>query len=197
MRLVGILPAVIIAALPVPCLAQSEPGDMLVTAVSYAPLPEDATFRLRTRDDTELDHHVLRLIAAALESRGYAVRSDASFVIDVETEVIRPPVYDNGGMGQLDIGSGGLEITVNLWSSNEDSLLRRQRNPDPLPDRDFRISLAIHGANHHGRICRYLWRGDIADLRQADTPIIASRAMVPALVDTIGRTVTDTVLAQR
>jgi hypothetical protein len=197
MRLASILPVVIVAVLPAPALGQSEPDDMEVTAVAYSPLPEDAAFRLRMRDDTELNHQIQRLVAASLESRGYAVRSDAPFVIDIEAEVYHPPVREYDGMGEIDIDSGGLEITVNLWSSNEDSLLRRQRDPDPLPDRDFRISLAVHGADHHGHICRYLWRGEVADLRQMDTPVIASRRMVPALVAAIGETVRATTLAER
>ncbi|WP_119458420.1 hypothetical protein [Rhodospirillaceae bacterium SYSU D60014] len=196
MRLVSILPVVIVAALPIPGLAQSERDDMLVTAVVYSPLPESAAFRLRMRDDTELSHQIRRLVAASLESRGYAVRNDAPLVIDIEAEVYRPPVREYDGMGEIDIDSGGLEITVNLWSSNEDSLLRRQRNPDPLPDREFRISLAIHGADHQGHICRYLWRGEVAELRQTDTPVIASRRMVPALVAAIGETVTAATLAE-
>ena len=98
---------------------------------AYDAIPEDAAFRLRTQDDRELDHQIQREIAAALASRGFDVRPDAPFVIDIEAEIDRTPAYDYGSMGELDIGSGGVEIRVNLWSSSEHSLLRRQRDPDP------------------------------------------------------------------
>lgn len=187
MRWFGILLSTTMAVAPAAPLQAQEPptGDLKLTAVGYAVIPEGAAFRLQAMEDTELNQHVLRLLATELHARNYEVRTEAPFVVTIDTEpawVARPA---RGDLGEFDIDSGlELEFMVNLWSTTERSLLGGAEKATAI-DKDYRLGLSIHDVEHG----HYVWIGEVVDLREGQNPFIAGQVMVSTLLDAMGETV--------
>lgn len=193
MRWIGILSTAVALAFAIPAQAEDPTvdGDLMLTAVGYGiTIPERSAFRLRMMDDTELNNHIARLVTAALRGRGYEVRDDAPFVITITTETAWSDPPAGSSLGEIDIGSGGFSVMVNLWSTTEESLLSDPPR-HPVIDRDYHIRLSIYRADRH----RYLWHGEVVDLREGQNPFIAGEPMVSALIGAMGKTVTARTIA--
>lgn len=184
-RIAGL--ALLLLGLPQGAAAQQAPG--MVTAQVFLEPPERPTVAVSPYDDSDLN---LRIKAdfeeqLAVQQRG-RVESEAraDYLLLFESGVIPAAAVPQGpSLGSAEVTEGGVDVTVNVWSSEKDSVLGgRQEQPD-VESSVFHIN-AVLRERSSGKV---VWQGDAYyRLAGPETERIA-RAMVAPLVEKIGQSV--------
>jgi len=180
-------------AVPSPATAQ-DGGQGTLNAVSFKPLPVGAPIFVRPLDDPDENLVLKRRFESVLQERGYALAPDPSgLVLTFESRDQIDSWSDSGRRTVLEFqGAGGREGTedvearLRLFDSQRGALLNKGRGGTRVvTPSNYRLEVNI---DHKGDRER-LWQGwTIADLAYGDDRSL-NRAMVPALVDNIGKTV--------
>jgi hypothetical protein len=168
-------------------LAWAEPvGEGTLNAVAFEPMPVDAALEVRVLDDSDANLALKREMEVALAARGLRIGTDeAPLVLTIDTgesvgawrtpsQIDRIPVMDDRGR---------------LFPQGELDVTRQVRLPLPrttiVTPAQYRIGITIDDRASGRRI----WQGwTIADLSQGEPAELAA-AMVPKLVESLGRTV--------
>jgi hypothetical protein len=184
-RLLSLLVTLALGALAF--LAWAEPvGEGTLNAVAFEPMPVDAALEVRVLDDSDTNLALKREMEAALAARGLRIGTDeAPLVLTIDTgesvgawrtpsQIDRIPVMDDRGR---------------LFPQGELDVTRQVRLPLPrttiVTPAQYRIGITIDDRASGRRI----WQGwTIADLSQGEPAELAA-AMVPKLVESLGRTV--------
>ncbi len=161
----------------------------LLTAQVFHKPPEMPTVAVSPYDDSDLN---LRIKAdfegqLAAQQRG-RVESEprADYLLLFESGVIPAEAVPQGpSLGSAEVTEGGVDVTVNVWSLEKDSVLGgRQERPD-LESSVFHIN-AVLRERRSGKVA---WQGDAYyRLTGPETERVA-RAMVAPLVEKIGQSV--------
>jgi len=171
----------VLGAGPVWSATDGQSNEAGITATAYKPIPAGAAFRLQAEDSSELTYQVQEQLRVKLERLGYSVSPNSPLVLIIGTEA---PAERADTPLPMKVGGGktGLSLRFFLFGTNSSGLL--QDSPEPAPD-DYRISLSIYDQRTSG----YLWRGVGVICRCGQGVQASSREIVPALADSIGRTV--------
>lgn len=163
--------------------AGAETYDVQMTAVAYRAIPAGATFRLQAETGSELDDRALRAAADALRAAGRTIGPEATLVMTIETaRSVGEPVQPS--FGELSATQREAEVLFNVWSTEQDSLLRRQAAG--LPGQAvYRIDITVYDSDGG----QYLWRGSAATLAGPAGAYAATRPMVDRLLGALGQTV--------
>ena len=163
--------------------APPEPSAVgVIDAVSYSPIPAGAGFATQANDSTALTSDTLQRVNDSLGQKGYRVDNHSNLVLQVETQLVRGVKQDTP-VGQLTATNNGAVVEGKLYSSTQNSLLNPQR-PMVSGTSAYRINLSVYDRTNG----IYVWRGSI---NRSDASIDvdkASDAMVPALLDYLGKT---------
>jgi hypothetical protein len=161
------------------------PGRM--NAQTFREVPTDASIRVRPFDDTRDNRRLKQQIERALERKGRHVDDRAGALsMNFETAVQQigragPPA----GIGTLQADRDDARIRLNLYSSNEDSLVNPRRSEGGGSGSvQFQLTLSIDDA----RGAR-LWQGTATLLGSPTDEQAAYGAMARVLLDDLGRTV--------
>jgi hypothetical protein len=180
----GGLAAFLVAVLgngPVLCAPDVEPDGVTIVAAAYGQVPAAARFDLRIADDSALRYEIEQLVRASLQRLGYGLRHESPLVLTVSAEA-NDWGADTPWPLQLGASKGGLRMRLFLFGPNSSGLLQESRKPTAG---EYRVSLSVHDRGTHG----YLWRGVATVCRCGQGILASSRALVPALVAAIGRSV--------
>lgn len=161
----------------------------MVTARTFeAPAPAFSV-TVTPYDDNDLNMRLKADFEAALASRWQArvvKEADAGFLLLFEAEVVpgelAPPPPS---LGSARLSDRGAEVNVNVWSTTQDSVLGGRQEAPEAGSNVFHINAVLRD-RQSGEVA---WQGDAYYvLREPESERVA-RALVPPLVDRIGRTV--------
>lgn len=181
--LVGVL---WIAYAPPSAVTAQQPEEGVLNAVSFEPLPEGAAVLVRPLDDTDENLAIKKEFEAAMAAGGLNVATDdARLVLSFETreEVAAGPAP----RPQTTVRFQGQEGRMSMSDAkNVPKLIQAPREGTRIyrPSR-YRINATIDDKLAGTR----LWQGWVVTDLGEHTPLILAKALVPAIVDSIGRNV--------
>lgn len=161
----------------------------MVTARTFRTPAAGFSVAVAPYDDTELNLQLKTDFEAALAARWQARATEesvAAFLLLFEAEVVpadlAPPPPS---LGSARVDEGGAEVSVNVWSSSQDSVLGGRQTGADAGSNVFHINAVLRDRGS-GEV---VWQGDAHYvLREPESERIA-RALVPLLVDRIGQSV--------
>jgi hypothetical protein len=185
-----VLLLVMLVFLAVPSVAQETPDVRApgrMNAQAFRDVPADATLRVRPFDDTRDNRRLKQQIERTLERKGRQINERAGVLsLNFETAVQQigragPPA----GIGTLQADRDDARVRLNLYSSNEDSLVNPRRSEGGGSGSvQFQLTLSLDDARG-----TRLWQGTATLLGSPTDELAAYGAMARALLDEMGRTV--------
>jgi hypothetical protein len=157
-----------------------EPGPS-IQAVDYAPIPAGSIFEVQA--DDELSQDAIERVRAELASHGYGAQDQASFVMVIDTDLVRGQKQDDP-FGQAHASNDEAAVQARLFSTSQNSLLNPQQ-PIGSADRTYRINVSIYDRNSG----LYVWRGTAMRNDPNLEVDQASNEMIGALIGAVGKTV--------
>jgi hypothetical protein len=164
----------------------------VLNAVSYLPLPRGAAIAVRPLDDTDDNLILQHEFEQRLRAQGYVVSADAALVLTFETRNEIGAWSDAGQRRPLELkqsrAASGIQdpqVQLNLYDSSRGGVFNegRGRTAITTPGR-YRLDASIDDRTNGQR----LWQGwSVADLGAFDS-LQLTRAMVPAIVGSVGQT---------
>lgn len=203
--LAGFTVLVMVHAGPAPAIAQGtstdsptdSPADSqqgVLNAVSFKPLPPGAPILVRPLNDTDDNLAIKDDIEAALTNRGYTIGTDPKgFVLSFESSS-QPGYWTStshrkfielqGSAGSGTSASKNTKGMVNLYDSQQGAVFNEGKRHVVTPAATlYRLDVTIDDKTDGKR----LWRAwAVANLAESDEASLA-KAMVPTIVDTIGK----------
>ncbi len=149
--------------LGLPTRAEEDPINMQVAG--YDKFPPGAVFHIRPIQNTELTSYAEARLKEALERHGFSYGGSARLVMTIAAEKIgseRPPA------ASFDQNSTQFHVSI---GSNQPPLYAQVGH-------EYRISLDLYDRQSG----RYLWRGQISDLKPDADPFAATKSMIQRLV---------------
>ena len=165
-----------------------------VNSVSYQPLPERAIITVRPLDNSDAHMKLKTSIEEALRAKGYGVTKDSPLVLSFDTRDEVGAWSDAGRRTILELrAEGGREggeyahAKVNVFDSVSGGLLNEGRGGTSITTPStYRIDVTVDDRTNGRR----LWQGwAVANLSYGDRNEL-DRAMIPVLVQNLGRTTT-------
>ncbi len=170
-----LLPVVFAAAIGLVTLGAASEGLAQSNVVARATLYKDLQFgfpyAIRLYDDTRLGRLAHRSLEEELDRQGVLIDPQSVLRIDLAVERISAAFEESQGtlgrLGNSDRGlARGLELTMNIWSSRQDSLLGGRQRKTRSSSEPFVHINAIVRDNETREV---LWQGDaLAPISQAD-----------------------------
>lgn len=166
----------------------------VVNAVSFQALPERATFAVRPLDNSDANLRLKVAIEEALRARGFGVAKDSPLVLSFDTRDEVGAWTDAGRRTILELQAQGgrdggeyAHAKVNVFDTNSGGLLNEGRGGTSIATPStYRIDITVDDRGNGRR----LWQGwAIANLSHGDR-LELDRAMIPVLVQNVGRSVT-------
>ncbi|MEX2450875.1 MAG: hypothetical protein WD407_08475 [Rhodospirillales bacterium] len=182
-----ILSAFALAAPP----AVAEEG--MLNAVSYEKFGRDTPISVRPLDNSDVNVALKEVFEASLREKGYTVIDNAGVILSFDTRSEGGAWSDAGDRALIELKnqegtshSNEPEVRLNLFNSSRGGVLN-QGNPGTkqVSPTMYRVDVMIeNGANG-----QRMWEGwAMTELRMANE-IPLSQAMVPVLVDNLGKTI--------
>lgn len=175
------------------CLSGARAEEGILNAVALKPLPEGVPITVRPMDNSDENLILQKEFERELRLRGYTVAEGAPLIMTFETRDTlgawtsgeRRSVleFEGGGDG---IGGDNYRARLNLFDSGRGGMLNegQGRNTSIVTPSQYRVDLNIDDRETGKR----LWQAwATADLKQSDG-LTLTRAMVPVLVESLGRT---------
>ncbi|MBM3582597.1 MAG: DUF4136 domain-containing protein [Alphaproteobacteria bacterium] len=166
----------------------------VVNAVSFQPLPERAVFAVRPLDNSDANLRLKVAIEEALRARGFGVAKESSLILSFDTRDEVGVWTDSGRRTILELQAQGgrdggeyAHAKVNVFDSASGGLLNEGRGGTSIATPStYRIDATVDDRTNGRR----LWQGwAIANLSHGDRTEL-DRAMIPAIVQNVGRSVT-------
>jgi hypothetical protein len=157
-----------------------------LSAVAYHGLPAEAPVTVTPYDDNATNLRLKARFEEALQSKGRDTASEAPLRLVFETEVrYLAPAAKEPTLGRLEAGKGeGVDARVNVWSSNEDSLLTGRKRLDRNSRDQTHLLLSVRlRERDRGRV---LWEGEARCLLTGRELEDAASALIPKLVAHLG-----------
>ena len=185
--LIGILCAVFASQ----SMAQSE---VVARATLFKQVQYGFPYNIRLFDDTRAGRAALESLELELERRGVLISPDGIFRIDIAVERISASFDEaSGSLGFVgttdknefvDTRPGGLELTMNVWSSRQDSLIGGRQKRRRSTSKPF---IHINAIVRDNQTRDAIWQGDaLAPIYRADEEAAAFDAAV-ALARVFGK----------
>jgi hypothetical protein len=199
--LAGCAVLVMVHAGPAPAIAQGSPTNSptdsqqgVLNAVSFKPLPAGAAILVRPLDDTDENLVIKDDIEAALTNRGYTVGTDPKGIVLSFESRSQPGYWTStshrkfielqGSAGSGTSASKNTRGIVNLYDSQQGAVFNEGKRNVVTPAATlYRLDVTIDDKADG----KQLWRAwAVANLAESNEVTLA-KAMVPAIVDNIGK----------
>lgn len=165
-----------------------------LNAVSYQPMPAATALQVRPLDDS--DHNLLLKadFERELRAKGYAISKDAKLVFTFETRDTAGAWTGEGPNPFVELSNNpdqtGIEaprVRFNLFNTQRGGILNPDRTEPTrmVTPSSFRIDVTIDSMTDGKR----LWHGWGSIDIGADDPRERTRAMIPIMVEAIGKTI--------
>lgn len=164
-------------------------GDNVVARASlYKPLQFGFPYSIRLYDDTRVGRIAVEALTKELEGKGVFIDPEGAFQIDLSVERVSAAFDQAGGdLGYVGTGERGLELTMNIWSSRQDSLLGGRQQKGRTTSEPLIHLNAIVRDNESNEV---IWQGDaLAPIRRADEEDAALEA-AEAMAQVFGKSAT-------
>jgi hypothetical protein len=163
------------------------PGQLF--AYACGKMPERPRFDVQLFDDTPREKAVRDAIAQGLASQGYAVAADGRVRItfDGAVERDRDPGRE-GHFGRLNSTNRETTFTLNMWSSQGDSVIGGAQRPGAASPSFYRLTVYAHDKSNGA--C--LWQGEVRHPLEGYSEADAARRLVPVALRHFGRAVQPT-----
>lgn len=169
-------------------------SDVVARATVFKQVQYGFPYSIRLFDDTRAGRAALQSLEIELERRGVLIASDGIFRIDIAVERISASFDESSGnlgfVGTtdnnefVDTRPGGLELTMNVWSSRQDSLIGGRQKRRRTTSAPF---IHINAIVRDNETRDAIWQGDaVAPIYRADEEAAAFDAAV-ALARVFGR----------
>jgi hypothetical protein len=172
----------------------SPAAQAFVNAVSFQPLPERSVIAVRPLDNSDANLKLKTAIEEVLRVRGYGVSADSPLVLSFDTRDEVGAWTDSGRRTILELRAEGgrdggeyAHAKVNVFDTTAGGLLNEGRGGTSIATPStYRIDATLDDRTNGRR----LWQGwAIANLSHGERPDL-DRAMIPAIVENLGRTTT-------
>ena len=168
-------------------------ADGMVNSISFTALPSPVSSEVRAFDDSDADLALKTEFEAALTSAGYTVRDGGKLVFSFETrdEIGAWSTTDRRHILSFESrgGQGGNEnnkARINVYDSQSGGLINKGSGGTSIATpSSYRIEAFLED-RASGKTLWQAWA--IADLRQPDGASL-TRKMVPAIIQSVGKTV--------
>ena len=187
-----------------PATAQEKPGagdsgasaavQAFANSVSFHPLPERAIVTVRPLDNSDANLKLKTSIEEALRAKGFGVTKDSPLILSFDTrdeigawsETSRRTILELRAEGGRE-GGEYAHAKVNVFDSASGGLLNEGRGGTSITTPSmYRIDATLDDRTNGRR----LWQGwAIANLSHGERTDL-DRAMIPAIVQNLGRTTT-------
>ncbi|MDP6787734.1 MAG: hypothetical protein QF830_01680 [Rhodospirillales bacterium] len=167
----------------------------LLNAVAYKPLPAGMAIAVRPMDDSDENLVLRERIEGELKAQGFSVSGDGALILTFETRDSVGAWSDAGRRSVLEfqyksekgIGGDNERLRLNLFDSAKGGVFNegRAHGTSIVTPSQYRIDATIDDRRNGER----LWQAwATASLQQSDGPTL-TQAMVPAMVESLGKTV--------
>lgn len=164
-------------------------GDNVVARASlYKPLQFGFPYSIRLYEDTRAGRVAVDALADELQGKGVFIDPEGVFRIDLSVERVSAAFDQAGGdLGYVGTGERGLELTMNIWSSRQDSLLGGRQQKGRTTSEPLIHLNAIVRDNETREV---IWQGDaLAPIVRADEEGAALEA-AEAMAQVFGKSAT-------
>ena len=168
-------------------------NDALVNAVSYEKFGHNLPISVRPLDNSDVNISLQKVIEDALRKKGFTVLNNAGLILTFETRN-ESGAWSNAGDRKLielknqdgTPHSNNPEVRLNIFNSSRGGVLNPGRpGTSQVTPTIYRLDATLENSSNGQR----LWEGwTKANLGLADE-IALSRAMVPILLENLGKTV--------
>ena len=178
------------AAAQTPASGQGEQRSQgMLTARAFKETPERFTVSVSPYDDSGLNLRLKDDFETQLRESGrvgLATSGAADYLLLFESGVVPAEAVPRGpSLGSAQVGTAGVDVTVNIWSSSQDSVLGGRQDEARIGSSVFHIGVILRD-RESGTVA---WQGDAYhELDDPENERVA-RAMVAPLVDRIGQSV--------
>lgn len=176
-------------------------GNAVVDTIAGPPVPAGAPIAVVAEVFNDLNTEVQQVVERALTAHGYTVSQDAPLILSFDTEIsgATADIKDTAGSNLVGSGEPGAVSSPypELPSEGDGEELGREPAEIGTPQATIPLgAVAAAGGSvfnlsftlgQDGRVP--IWQGSVTAALPADGPFEAARAMVPVLVERIGRTV--------
>jgi hypothetical protein len=146
-------------------------------------LPADAAFEVMAYSDDDLNLQIVQAFTDSLVEMGHDVSAGAPYAVMLDSRIeLGRFETEKGSVGRLKIGSGGVEVQLNVWSSSQGSLLTGRQDKKTRDPNRLRITATLR----HLASGKALWRGEALGAIGNAQPLAVGQALVPALAEAFG-----------
>ena len=169
-------------------------ADGLMNAVSYRQLPAGAAIFVRPMDNSDQNMRLKKDFEYALKRKGYTISENANLILTFETRDAAGAWTGGGPNPYIELsdnhdqtGVNAPKVRFNLFNSARGGLFNRDRTQTTrmVTPSSFRLDATIDDKANGKR----LWQGWSTTDIGAGGARNLMRAMIPVLVDVVGKTV--------
>ncbi len=168
-------------------------GEGILSAVVYQPLPAGVAIAVRPLDNSDANLVLQKEFERQLRRRGHRVSPNGMLILTFETHNVvgswsepeRRTIIELEGRNAVG-DDDSTKARVNIYDSKRGGILNKgQGGPSVVTPSQFRLDVTIDSRQG----CKRLWQGwTVANQGRTDG-LMLTRAMVPALVGNLGKTV--------
>jgi hypothetical protein len=176
-------------------------AEALMNAVSFRPVPTGATIFVRAMDNSDSNMALLKDFEKSLKRKGYKISPDANLIMTFETREAAGSWVGGGPNRIVELsnnhdqsGTDAPRVHLNLFNSSRGGLLNSNRKEATrtVTPSSFRIDVTVDNKTDGKRH----WQGwSSADTGYASDRKM-TRAMIPAIVEGIGQTISQKPIAE-
>ena len=177
----------------IPIASSARADSALVNAVSYEKFARNLPISVRPLDNSDVNISLQKIIEDILRKQGFTVLDNAGLILSFDTRN-ESGAWSSAGDRQLielknqdgTPQSNSPEVRVNIFNSNRGGVLNSGRpGTSQVTPTNYRLEVTLENSASGQR----LWEGwTIAELGLADE-ITLSKAMVPLLLQNLGKTI--------
>ncbi len=161
----------------------------IVTTAALGDLPDGLAIAVTPFADDHLSLSIKSRFEAALRAAHRPVSDMAPLTLSFETDVIAGRfTHDQAGLGRFEADEDGVQFNLNIWSSNQDSLLGGRQKTEAPPRRVNLLHMYV--VLRDRETGKTLWYGDAYGEMLTANRLRIAGSMVAPLTANLGRSVT-------
>lgn len=168
-------------------------GEGLMNAIAYKPLPKDTAFSVRPMDNSDQNIALQKEFEQVLRARGFSVSADAPMTITFETrnEIGSYTTRNRRAILELEAHGGreggeDAKMLFNLYDSNSGGVFNQGKGETSImTPSQYRLDVSIDNRANGKRH----WQAWTVTNQDHSNGIKLTRAMIPKMVENIGKTV--------
>lgn len=168
-----------------PALANSEAQYAAsLNSFSYHPIPDGAKVEVEVLNDTDFNLGVGAALVEEFARRGMAAEGKGRFVLSFDTAE-RFVTSEKESLGEVvvDTELEREDLRLKMWSSNRDSILKR--NPPPGAKGRFLFVAVLYDRTEKRRV----WEAEASAPANVTHDLAQARKLVPLLAEHLGETI--------